>query len=236
MHVRAVIFDLYDTLFSGGGTDAWDRAIGLLAREGVAEGEWLRGWEGTYDAVVRRKHSIRQRARLALEAIGRREVSEQLLDELAGLLSARAYPRLFPDVRKAIVALRARGYRLGLLSNIPYDEAAMLDALDLPAAFGAVVLSSVVELVKPEPAIFHLMAERLGLPPEQCALVDDTPENVAAARGLGMAGVLMRRLGAEARPEHGETYDLRISGLEELLAWLPEEAGSGTATEEDSVE
>jgi putative hydrolase of the HAD superfamily len=222
---RAVISDLYDTLFYGGGTDAWDRAIGLLAREGIAEGEWHRGWEGTYDEVVRRRHSIRQRARLALEVIGREEMSEEFLDELAGLLSARAYPRLFADVRRTIAELRRRGYRLGLLSNIPYDEAVMLDALDLPAAFDAVVLSSVVELLKPDPAIFRLIAARLELTPEECVFVDDTPENVAAARALGMAGVLMHRPGAEAKPEHGEAYDLRISGLEELLAWLPEKAG-----------
>ncbi len=225
MPYRAVILDLYDTLLYGGGTDAWDRALQVLAQAGITEEMWLRGWEGTYDAVVRRRHSVRQRARIALEIIGRSELSEEILDELAGLLSVRAYPLLFADVRRTMAELRRRGYRLGLLSNIPYDETVMLDALDLPAAFDAVVLSSVVEMVKPDPAIYRLIAERLGVPPAECAFVDDTPENVGAAHGVGMAAVLMARPGPEPKAEHGEAYDLRITRLDELLAWLPREAG-----------
>ena len=45
---------------------------------------------------------------------------------------------------------------------------------------------------KPEPAIYELTAERLGLPPAACVFVDDLPGNLAPARALGMATVVHR--------------------------------------------
>ena len=47
-------------------------------------------------------------------------------------------------------------------------------------------------MAKPEPGIYTLSAERLGLPPGQCVFVDDLDTNVEAARGVGMQAVLFR--------------------------------------------
>ena len=47
-------------------------------------------------------------------------------------------------------------------------------------------------MAKPEPAIFHLASERLGVAPGECVFVDDLDENVDAARGVGMRAVLYR--------------------------------------------
>ena len=47
-------------------------------------------------------------------------------------------------------------------------------------------------MAKPEPAIFHLAAERLGLAPAECVFVDDWDKNVEAARDVGMQAVLYR--------------------------------------------
>jgi putative hydrolase of the HAD superfamily len=47
-------------------------------------------------------------------------------------------------------------------------------------------------MAKPEPAVFHLAAERLGVPPAQVVFVDDWDKNVEAARAVGMQGVLHR--------------------------------------------
>ena len=42
---------------------------------------------------------------------------------------------------------------------------------------------------KPDPAIYALGAERIGLPPEACVFVDDLPGNLKPARAMGMATV-----------------------------------------------
>ncbi len=60
---------------------------------------------------------------------------------------------------------------------------ATYDVIDL---LRDVVVSGEVKLAKPDPAIYHLVAERAGIPLERLAFVDDSPANVAAAAELGM--------------------------------------------------
>ncbi len=54
------------------------------------------------------------------------------------------------------------------------------------------MISSEVGLRKPDPAVYALAAERLGLPPDACVFVDDLGGNLKPARALGMATVLHR--------------------------------------------
>jgi epoxide hydrolase-like predicted phosphatase len=58
--------------------------------------------------------------------------------------------------------------------------------------FDAVVISGEVGLNKPEPEIFRLGAERLGVPPEECVFVDDLRENCEGAEAVGMTAILHR--------------------------------------------
>ena len=83
--------------------------------------------------------------------------------------------------------VRAAGYRTAMLTNISRTGEALWSSL-LPTTelFDTVVDSSQVGLRKPDPAIYTLTCERLGLPPSQCLFVDDLQCNVQAAAGLGM--------------------------------------------------
>lgn len=109
-----------------------------------------------------------------------------------------------------VAAARAAGVRTGLLSNswgtVGYPRERF------GALFDAVVISAEVGLRKPDPAIFLLAAERLGLPPRACVFVDDLDGNVAVARSVGMAGVVHRRA-AETLPEVGDLLGLGHDGL-----------------------
>ena len=68
------------------------------------------------------------------------------------------------------------------------------------------MISGDVGLHKPQPEIYMLGAERLGVAAERCVFVDDLRENVEGAEAVGMAGVLHR--------DSAET----IRQLERLLA------------------
>jgi putative hydrolase of the HAD superfamily len=70
------------------------------------------------------------------------------------------------------------------------------DRESFPELFDAVVISGEVGLHKPQPEIFRLGAERLGLPPEECVFVDDLRENCEGAEAIGMTALLHR--GAES--------------------------------------
>jgi epoxide hydrolase-like predicted phosphatase len=111
--------------------------------------------------------------------------SERLIDRLFGGMA--------PDeaMLDGVRAARRAGFRTGLLSN-SWGAATAYDVDLLEELFDAWVISSEVGLRKPEPAIYELAAERLGLPPERCVYVDDLPGNLKPARALGMATVLHR--------------------------------------------
>jgi epoxide hydrolase-like predicted phosphatase len=106
-------------------------------------------------------------------------------------LLQRMFGGLEPDTAMidGVRALRRPGRRIALLSNSiggAYDRE-LLDEL-----FDACVISSEVGLRKPDPAIYELTADRLGLEPADCVIVDDLGGNLKPARALGMATVLHR--------------------------------------------
>jgi epoxide hydrolase-like predicted phosphatase len=104
----------------------------------------------------------------------------------------RLFAHIEPDEEMLAAVMRARGagIRTGLLSNSigkgRYDRSAF------PELFDGVVISGEVGLHKPQPEIFRLGAERIGLSPEDCVFVDDLRENCEAAEAVGMTAVLHR--------------------------------------------
>jgi putative hydrolase of the HAD superfamily len=89
---------------------------------------------------------------------------------------------MYDALRKA----RAAGVRTCLLSN-SWGNTYPRELFD--ELFDAVVISSEVRLRKPDPAIFQHALDLIGLPPHECAFVDDIEHNVRAAERLGITGV-----------------------------------------------
>jgi putative hydrolase of the HAD superfamily len=93
---------------------------------------------------------------------------------------------MFEALRRA----RAAGLRTGMVSNSwgrgRYDRDAFGELFD------GVVISGEVGLHKPQPEIFTLGAERIGLEPSTCVFVDDLRENCEGAEAVGMTAVLHR--------------------------------------------
>ena len=151
--------------------------------------------------------SVRERFRTDPEARGllaRLETGELAVDDfeprfatMLGVapdgLIARLFSGMEPDAAMidGVRELRAAGARTALLSNSWGDATEYARSL-LRELFDAWVISSEVGLRKPDPAIYELAAERLGLPAAACVFVDDLPGNLKPARALGMATVLHR--------------------------------------------
>jgi len=122
------------------------------------------------------------------EADFEQRFAEQLGVEAPGLIErlfrgARAEEAMFTAVRAA----RAAGVRTGLISNSwgnrGYDRGL------LPELFDGVVISGDVGIRKPDPRMYELGAEAIGLKPDACAYVDDLPGNLKPARVLGMTTI-----------------------------------------------
>lgn len=113
--------------------------------------------------------------------------------------------RLEEGMVEAVEGARRQGLKTGLLSNswgTGLYPRARLDPL-----FDAIVISGEVGLRKPDPAIFELLLQRLGVAAHRCVFVDDHPGHLSAAAEVGMTTVLHR------------TPALTISELEAMLGF-----------------
>ncbi|MFJ6464033.1 HAD-IA family hydrolase [Streptomyces sp. NPDC091387] len=108
-------------------------------------------------------------------------------------LMGRAWAKVPAASRMAAFARAAKeaGYRLALLSNSfgldpfnPYEHVGIWDLFDVH------VISEVVGMAKPDPAIYQLTLDRLGLPGTACVFVDDHSVNLPPAEALGITTVL----------------------------------------------
>lgn len=109
---------------------------------------------------------------------------EQLLERLFADLEPE------PAMIEAVRAARAAGTVTCLVSNSWGMK--IYDRVSLDGVFDALVISAEVGLRKPDPEIFLLAVERLGVAPEDCVFVDDLRWNCETATELGMAAVLHR--------------------------------------------
>ncbi|MFM8901651.1 MAG: HAD family hydrolase [Burkholderiales bacterium] len=95
-----------------------------------------------------------------------------------------------PGTVSLLQRLKAQGHRLFFLSNMPKAYALELERRnDLAAWFDGGVFSSRLQLIKPQPEIFHAAVQRFDLEPAKTVLVDDLVHNIEAARLQGWQGV-----------------------------------------------
>jgi putative hydrolase of the HAD superfamily len=229
MPIRAVLFDAGNTL-------VWlDHAflVELLAEHGViaterdlleAEQEAKRA----LDELVRSGRvggdAARGRAYFA-EVFRRLGVSDEQFPPLAQRLWARHAERnLWSSVRErtaeTLGELRDRGFRLAVISNADGRVEALLAATGLGEFFDFVIDSHLVGMEKPDPRIFQLGLERMGVEPHEAVYVGDLYEvDVVGARAAGMRPILIDPLDRFA-----ELDCERIVALPELTSRLAETA------------
>ena len=174
--------------------------------------------EGLEPETVRERFLGDPEARGLLEALEVGELTEaQFEPRFAAVLEVepeRLIDRLFggmqPDhaMLDGVRAARRAGVRTAMLSNSWGDD--RYDRAQLAELFDAWVISGEVGLRKPDPAIYELVAERLGLPPDACVFVDDLPGNLKPARALGMATIVHRGDAAATLAEAGEALGVNL--------------------------
>ena len=81
-------------------------------------------------------------------------------------------------------------YKVGLLSNAWDDLRQTLHTRwGIDGLFDELIISAEVKLVKPDPRIFHLAVDRLGVQPGETVFIDDIAENIDAARKEGLIAI-----------------------------------------------
>ncbi len=126
--------------------------------------------------------------------------------------------RAYPDVMPAFERLKARGLRLGIISNWDNRLRAVLSGLGFDSLVDDVVCSADVGLRKPDPRIFELACERMGVTPNAAAHVGDHHyADIIGAEAVGMRAVLIDRHSGDT-----PSYQRFVRTLDDLEAALEE--------------
>jgi len=101
-----------------------------------------------------------------------------------------SFVKIDPEMVALLEDLR-RNHRLALLTNALTPFFRQIAAkYDLERLFEIILVSSEERLAKPDPEFYRLMVEKLGVCAGDCLFIDDNPENLEAARTVGMQTLL----------------------------------------------
>jgi len=127
--------------------------------------------------------------RAAIEARGLKIDPQELVDRklklFANLIRGRLKP--MPGVLKLLDDLSARGVRVAVVSSSPLDRVNVsLEESGLFSRFELVISGDCCRLGKPYPEPFLLAAERLGVKPGECVVIEDAEAGILAGKAAGM--------------------------------------------------
>lgn len=171
--IRAIIFDCFGVLT----TETWQNFKETLEPRQIAEAQNLMlqstnghiGQEEFIDELAKLSHQTRS------------EIEDALRSDQGKNTKLLEY----------IAQLKSRGYKIGLLSNIANnwirDDFLTVEEQGL---FDDMVMSFEVGMGKPDPRVYRLVCERLGVEPEEAVMVDDIDRYCAAAEDEGMQAIV----------------------------------------------
>jgi 2-haloalkanoic acid dehalogenase type II len=235
MRLKAVVFDVFETLVANG-PDLWLTSFQRLCRDQGLPVEPQALWDAWI--VLEREFRHRRLDPLTLQAAETFESYEEVWTDcfdrvfrqmgLAGDPSEAARVCIqdlgrrpaFPETLGVLQALDG-SIKLALLSNA---DRVFLDALvdhyDWKDRFEVVLSSEEARVYKPHPAIFQAVLERLGVEPAEALQVGDTfHEDVRGAKQAGMEAAWVNRHGLAPDPDLPQA-DYQLHSLGELPAIL----------------
>ena len=228
--ISAVVFDMYGTLTPSWPKSVWDdQKRACAAPLAIDPEEWIVALDASWhERLTGSFGDLTETFRAVVTRTGRTPTDEQLAEAVALRYAAyRSAQQLRPDATDTLRALRADGFKIGLVSDCTHDLADQWDDLELAEFFDATVFSCHEGARKPDPRLFRTAATRLGVPPEHCLYVGDGGgDELAGSGAVGMHPVLLAgedwaENHAPGRPEAAWT-GLRAETLAQIPAIIAE--------------
>jgi putative hydrolase of the HAD superfamily len=215
--MRAVVFDLWDTLvdFDPAASRAFqDRVAVRLGRDPEEFASLWHEGRAHRESGPLRDYLVG----LGADVAAADEVVALRLDATRPMLSPR------PGAVDTLRELRRREYRLGLITVCSDDVVNLWTETPFAGLFDATVFSCAVGLRKPDPRIYRLALEELGVEPKEAMFVGDgANDELAGAERVGMQPVLIHREGeAPTWKEVRDWRGPRITAIPQILSLLDE--------------
>ena len=142
------------------------------------------------------------------------EVADELVVGVIDAIGARSQP--MAGVDEAIAFLRGEGLRLAIASSSYYRVIdAVVSRFGLERHFEIVHSAEDEARGKPHPAVYLTAAAKLGVDPEACVAIEDSPNGVASAKAAGMVCIAIPEPDVAAHPAMADA-DLVLRSLVEL--------------------
>jgi putative hydrolase of the HAD superfamily len=208
-----VLLDLFGTIISMGPAGARTRSLSEMAVAlSVDPTKFARRWSDTFDARARgRLGSLEETITLIASDLGHRPTRDELqraaqirLDFSKDLLQSNK------TVLDALDALRSAGCRLAVVSDTSEETPRLWSSTDLAPRMDATVFSCLEGVRKPQPVMYQLALQRLGIDVSRCAYVGDGGSHeLSGAEKVGLATFMYRF------PDADQSADDRVEADEE---------------------
>jgi putative hydrolase of the HAD superfamily len=194
MKYKAVIFDLFGTLVENLPEPEYKLMLAKMALVISADqGQFVSLWNEYFDDLMTGRQEVDKCIDLVCRKMGLAP-ADRLLNNAYEVLSDCVRLKLEPptDTLAAISDLNDNNYITGLISNCSNEVPLLWKSSALSSKIHRPVFSCSVGLTKPDPRIFLLAAERLGVEPQHCLFIDDNLVSLYGATDAGMTAVLIQ--------------------------------------------
>ncbi len=225
---KAVIFDLFGTLVDNFVRYEYEKVMAEMAAILNAPfDEFHRIWLDSFPERVTGVHATQKES---IEYICREldvRVTEAQVEHAFRVrleyTKHSMVPR--PDALETLSRLKVEDYRLGLISDCSGEIPIVWDSTPFAGYFEVTVFSCVAGIKKPDPRIYHLATDPLGVKPQDCLYVGDgSSKELSGALKVGMHPVLIRDPDESPDAHYIDREDdwpgARISRLQEVLTLL----------------
>lgn len=217
--IKAVIFDLFDTLIYID-RDSYNKFRGELADFiGAPVDEICRIWRKyRTKRCTSEIGTLREMMKILLNELDK-EIDEDKLERLIALeeKTLKDSVRFYPDVDVLLENLKTYGYELGLLSNASHNVRHVMKMLPWREYFDYEILSYKVGMVKPDPRIYILMLGRMGLKSDECLFVGDGGSmELDGAKRVGLITVKAAQANQDTTETRSENADYIVESIREI--------------------
>jgi putative hydrolase of the HAD superfamily len=204
MKFKSVIFDLYGTLVDDFGSSVGQKHTEFVEALAVPSDAFMKLWRQTTDMrVIGAFQTVEASIEYVCDLLGAPLTAEQLTRAVTirlEFIKRTLTPR--PDALETLAQLKSDGYKIGLLSNCSIDIPILWPETDFAGLTDSAIFSSRERLKKPDPRIYNLACERLGMKPEECLYIADGENHeLAAAAKIGIHPLLLRNSSRDNRSE-----------------------------------
>ncbi len=227
MRYSAVIFDLFGTLIDNFSRAEYEGVFGEMADIlSVPPDEFLQSWVDSFNQRATGVFPTTEDAIRHLSLKLNSQVTDAQVEQAARVRLDYTKRSINPrsGVTETLNHLRSAGYKTGLISDCTCEITNVWDSTAFAMLFDVTVFSCEAGVKKPDPRIYGMATDQLGVEPKDCLYIGDgSSQELTGASNVGMYPVLIRVPDESIDTYHIDREDWNgpvISSLQEVLNLL----------------